>query len=175
MSVISSGLRAVCIFQGIRLQSDIISLAPLSSPNLYLQSSHCSPCLSKASESSVIVVLSSSPAEAAEVDTALPRTSFSPSRLFSLSFISLRSICPISLLGSIILRTRFFNSFVSGNPPSVLRSQRSVSTGSAEDDVFVLASELRCRIVMVKMPPVTGTRLIEPMVVLNVCSSSCAN
>ena len=74
-----------------------------------------------------------------------------------------------------MLRTRFFNSFVSGNPPSVLRSQRSVSTGSIEDDVLVFASDGRWRMVMVKIPPVTGTRLIEPMVVLNVCRSSCAN
>jgi hypothetical protein len=74
-----------------------------------------------------------------------------------------------------MLRTRFLSSFVSGKPPSVLRSHSSVSTGSVEDGMFVFASDGRCRMVMVKMPPVTGTRLIEPMVVLNVCRSSCAN
>jgi hypothetical protein len=67
-----------------------------------------------------------------------------------------------------ILRTRFFSSLVSGKPFSVLRSQRSVSVGSDDEDEA--ASMLT-----VKIPPVTGIRLISPMEVLNVWRSSCAN
>lgn len=96
----------------------------------------------------------------------------------SLSFFNRRSICPISLLGSMILRTRFFSSFVSGNPPSVLRSQRRVFVGAGFADVVdgsEAAASLAWRMVIVNIPPVTGTRLMLPMLVLKVWRSSWAN
>ena len=44
-----------------------------------------------------------------------------------LDFFSARSVCPRSRLGSMMLRTRFLSSFVSGKPPSALRSQTRCS------------------------------------------------
>jgi hypothetical protein len=176
----------------------------------YLQSSHssCDCCVGCVSDTSGIAGYPSTPFDGfagAKVDVdfdasptsvALPFSSPSPLLSFpSLSLLNLRSICPISLPGSITFRTRFFSSFVSGNPPSVLRSQRRVSVGSVEvegerrvdsdgserrvdsDEVEkrVDSDEVEWRMVTVKIPPVTGTRAMPPRVVEKVWRSSCAN
>ena len=93
----------------------------------------------------------------------------------ALPFFRLLSMWPRSRSGSMMFRTRFFNSFVSGKPPSVLRSQMIVSVGlrvvSVDDTAgLVVFAELlaACVIVTQKFPPVTGTKAISPMPVLNV-------
>jgi len=76
--------------------------------------------------------------------------------------------------------TRFLSSFVSGNPPSVLRSHISVSVtlpvacfcgSGVEPDVGVDVDGVvvaACVMVTVNIPPVTGIKAISPMEVLNV-------
>jgi hypothetical protein len=66
--------------------------------------------------------------------SALASTELEAAPSPSFPFFRLRSTCPKSRFGSITFRTRDLSSFVSGKPPSRLRSQRSVSWTLMSDD-----------------------------------------
>ena len=104
-------------------------------------------------------------------------------------FFKLRSTCPKSLPGATTFLTLDFNSFVSGNPPSIFRSHSNVSctttTSFVRPDsdeippgsiavVFELAGPDAWSSVMVNVPPAEGTRATSPSVVEKVWRSSWA-
>lgn len=73
--------------------------------------------------------------------------------------------------------TRRLSSFVSGKPPSVLRSQRVVDWTDAGvvDEEFEVKDGERWWIVTMKVPPVEGWRATSPRERENVERSSWAN
>lgn len=84
------------------------------------------------------------------------------------------STCPRSRPGSMTSLTRRFSSFVSGKPPSALRSQRvqAWTVLPGDEDVAVAGEE--CKISTVNVPPVEGWRATSPRDVENVDRSSWA-
>lgn len=82
-----------------------------------------------------------------------------------------RSTCPRSRPGSMTFRTRRFSSFVSGNPPSALRSHNRCTPDSPEAAAASAVSVM----VTVKTPPVAGCKATSPSAGPNVDKSSWAN